>query len=189
MKTISIIIASHSPIIALGIETIVRSFRRFNMVVEQIAPAELEEAVTQNPPSLLFVDVSETLPPLPSKTVVAGLTHSLLSRDAKRRFNSLVSVYSTAEDIEKIVESASRNRDREPERSELTPREIEVVKGIVLGLSNKEIAAKINVSVNTVMTHRRNIASKLQIHSSAGLTIYAIASKLIDLDDVRSSVY
>ena len=65
----------------------------------------------------------------------------------------------------------------------------EILKGIVIGLSNKEIAAKINVSVNTVMTHRRNIASKLQIHSPAGLTIYAIASKLVDIEEVRDSVY
>ncbi len=189
MKTIYIIISSHSPIIAAGIEAIIRSFRRFNMIVEQVAPTELEEIVLANAPSLLFVDVSDTLPQLPPKTIVAGLTHSLLSREAKRRFNYLISVYSSSEDIEKIVESASRNRDREQERSELTPREKEVVRGIVLGMSNKEIAARINVSVNTVMTHRRNIASKLQIHSSAGLTIYAIASKLIDIEDVKSSVY
>lgn len=189
MKTVSIIIASHSPIIASGIEAIIRSFRRFNMVIEQVAPTELEDVITNNPPSLLFVDVSESLPQLPTRTIVAGLTHSLLSREAKRRFNTLISVYSSPEDIEKLVESASRNHDREQERSELTPREKEVVRGIVLGMSNKEIAAKINVSVNTVMTHRRNIASKLQIHSSAGLTIYAIASKLIDIEDVKSSVY
>ncbi len=43
----------------------------------------------------------------------------------------------------------------------LSQREKDVVTGIVKGLSNKEIATEMNVSVNTVMTHRRNIASKL----------------------------
>ena len=54
------------------------------------------------------------------------------------------------------------------------------------GLSNKEIAAEMNVSVNTVMTHRRNITAKLQIHSAAGLTIYAIVSKLVRLDEIST---
>lgn len=55
---------------------------------------------------------------------------------------------------------------------------------IVKGLSNKEIAAQMNVSVNTVMTHRRNIASKLEIHSPAGLTIFAIATGMVKIDEV-----
>ena len=41
-----------------------------------------------------------------------------------------------------------------------------------------------NVSVNTVMTHRRNIASKLKIHSPAGLTIFAIATGLVKMEDI-----
>ncbi|MDE6466679.1 MAG: LuxR C-terminal-related transcriptional regulator, partial [Duncaniella sp.] len=52
-----------------------------------------------------------------------------------------------------------------------------------------EIAAEMNVSVNTVMTHRRNIASKLQIHSVAGLTIYAITTGLVDIADISNSDY
>jgi regulator of cell morphogenesis and NO signaling len=47
-------------------------------------------------------------------------------------------------------------------------------------MSNKEIANQLFISVNTVITHRRNIVRKLQIHSLAGLTIYAIANNLID---------
>ena len=56
---------------------------------------------------------------------------------------------------------------------------------VVKGLSNKEIAEALFISVNTVMTHRRNIARKLQIRSAAGLTIYAIVNGLVNLDDVQ----
>ncbi len=69
--------------------------------------------------------------------------------------------------------------------SELSEREKEVICHVVRGLSNKEIAARMFISTNTVMTHRRNIARKLQIHSPAGLTIYAIVNGLIDLVDVK----
>ncbi|MBR1664729.1 MAG: response regulator transcription factor [Bacteroidaceae bacterium] len=68
---------------------------------------------------------------------------------------------------------------------ELSEREKEVVRMVVRGLSNKEIAEKMFISANTVMTHRRNIARKTQIHSPAGLTIYAIVNGLINLEEVK----
>lgn len=68
---------------------------------------------------------------------------------------------------------------------DLSEREKEVVRLVVRGLSNKEIAEKMFISTNTVMTHRRNIARKTQIHSPAGLTIYAIVNGLINLEEVR----
>lgn len=67
----------------------------------------------------------------------------------------------------------------------LSEREKEIIVHVVRGLSNKEIAEALFISVNTVMTHRRNIARKLQIRSAAGLTIYAIVNGLVNLDDVE----
>lgn len=63
----------------------------------------------------------------------------------------------------------------------LSDREKEVLVEIVNGLSNKAIAEKLFISVHTVVTHRKNISRKLNIHSAAGLTIYAIANNLVDL--------
>jgi regulator of cell morphogenesis and NO signaling len=63
----------------------------------------------------------------------------------------------------------------------LSERERDVVIGVVQGLTNKEIADKLFIAPNTVITHRRNIARKLQIHTTAGLTIYAIVNKLIEI--------
>ncbi len=67
----------------------------------------------------------------------------------------------------------------------LSDREREVIVGVVQGLQNKEIADRLFISVNTVITHRRNIARKLQIHSPAGLTIYAIVNGLVDISSVK----
>jgi len=66
----------------------------------------------------------------------------------------------------------------------LSDREKEVIIAVVQGMSNKEIGQHLDISVNTVITHRRNIARKLQIHSPAGLTIYAIVNNLIDINAV-----
>ena len=67
----------------------------------------------------------------------------------------------------------------------LSERERDVIIGVVQGLQNKEIADRLYISVNTVITHRRNIARKLQIHSPAGLTIYAIVNGLVDISSVK----
>jgi regulator of cell morphogenesis and NO signaling len=67
----------------------------------------------------------------------------------------------------------------------LSDREKDVIIGVVQGLQNKEIADQLCISTNTVITHRRNIARKLQIHSPAGLTIYAIVNNLVDITSVK----
>lgn len=67
----------------------------------------------------------------------------------------------------------------------LSDREREIVVCVVKGMTNKEIADRLCLSIHTVITHRRNISHKLQIHSPAGLTIYAIVNKLIELTDIK----
>ena len=67
----------------------------------------------------------------------------------------------------------------------LGEREKDVIVALVQGMTNKEIADHLCISVNTVITHRRNIARKLQIHSPAGLTIYAIVNNLVDISSVK----
>ena len=65
--------------------------------------------------------------------------------------------------------------------SVLSEREREVLVQVAKGLSNKEIADALCLSTHTVITHRKNIAAKLNIHSTAGLTIYAIANGLVEI--------
>lgn len=80
----------------------------------------------------------------------------------------------------KMMESKKPARDEE-----LSKREIEVVKCVAKGMANKEIADTLCLSIHTVLTHRKNIARKLQIHSPAGITIYAIVNKLVELKDIK----
>lgn len=67
----------------------------------------------------------------------------------------------------------------------ISEREKDVIICVVQGMANKEIADHLNISPNTVITHRRNIAKKLQIHTPAGLTIYAIVNNLVDISSVK----
>ena len=88
------------------------------------------------------------------------------------------------------VEQLAANTAHEPaeQQEALSSREKEIIVCVVRGLTNKEIAEELCISTHTVITHRRNIASKLQIHSAAGLTIYAIVNKLVELSEIRETI-
>lgn len=73
----------------------------------------------------------------------------------------------------------------EPDRGELSDREKEILVSVAMGLLNKEIADKLNISINTVITHRKNITRKTGIKTVAGLTVYAILNNLIDISAVE----
>ena len=86
----------------------------------------------------------------------------------------------------KYIENPSLiQRTNSEEKEMLSEREKDVIVCVVKGMTNKAIADKLFISINTVTTHRRNIAKKLKIHSSAGLTIYAIMNKLVDIKEVK----
>lgn len=69
---------------------------------------------------------------------------------------------------------------------DLSPRETTIVREVSMGLTNRQIAEKLFLSAHTVMTHRKNISSKLGIKSVSGLTIYAIVNNIITIEEVTS---
>jgi len=79
------------------------------------------------------------------------------------------------------------DRDQDTPSMKLSPRELTIVKLISMGLTNRQIAEKLFLSTHTVMTHRKNINSKLGIKSVSGLIIYAIVNNIITLEEVGSN--
>ena len=75
--------------------------------------------------------------------------------------------------------------DKKDKLAMLSDREKDIIACVTKGMSNKEIADSLYLSVHTVTTHRRNISNKLQIHTTAGLAIYAIANKLVNIEDIQ----
>lgn len=86
--------------------------------------------------------------------------------------------------VERLAAAGPRAAKPEP----LSAREREIIVCVVKGLTNKQIADALCISTHTVITHRRNIAAKLQIHSAAGLTIYAIVNKLVELSEIKDTI-
>ena len=100
---------------------------------------------------------------------------------AIRRLEQATKDNSITKNINNIVYKSRTDQSSDA----LSDREKDVIIALVQGMSNKEIADHLFISVNTVITHRRNIARKLQIHSPAGLTIYAIVNGLVDISSVK----
>lgn len=66
----------------------------------------------------------------------------------------------------------------------LSAREMEVMALVVKGNINKEIAERLNLSLPTVVSHRKNVMAKLGIHSVSALTIYAVMHGLVDVNEI-----
>jgi hypothetical protein len=89
------------------------------------------------------------------------------------------------EQIHQMLENDNGNNPTGENNKELSSRETDVLQLIVKGITNKEIADKLNISLNTVLTHRKNITAKLGIKTVSGLTFYAIMNGIISGDDIE----
>ena len=78
-----------------------------------------------------------------------------------------------------------KSERKQPETEDLSERERDVLIQVVRGLSNKEIADVLCISMHTVVSHRKHITRKLNIHSTAGLTVYAIVNHLVDINNLE----
>lgn len=93
--------------------------------------------------------------------------------------------------IDKLLNKADAQASEDSAREEaadsnsLSDREKEIIAEVAKGLTNKEIADKLNISIHTVTTHRKNISRKTGINSISGITVYAIINKLVDLNDLK----
>lgn len=134
----------------------------------------------------LFVLNADFFLPRKNKTIV--LVNSMDGEKNNSYPSNYISIHSTQETIIEqfkqffIKENGYTSTDT---NKELSIREIEVLQLIVKGNTNKEIADKLYISLNTVQTHRKNITAKLGIKTVSGLTFYAIMNGIISGDDIE----
>ncbi|MBL4747096.1 MAG: hypothetical protein JKY08_12145 [Flavobacteriaceae bacterium] len=119
----------------------------------------------------------------PSISWVA-LVYSYFDQEILRKFDSQINITEPPKDIiSKILKIAGPQKTITTNRPvALTERETDILLHLIDGLSNKEIANTLSISIHTVISHRKNITEKTGIKSLPGLTIYAITKKIIQLD-------
>jgi len=114
-----------------------------------------------------------------------GLVYAYYDQSLLSQFDSLINISDTPESISSSLQKTISGEPQKRSHLEdvLSEREVDILKLLTTGLANKEIADKLNISINTVITHRKNISQKTGIKSVSGLTIYAVVKKLISLEN------
>lgn len=122
-----------------------------------------------------------------SDAAVVGLQSISMSDEAWKQYDEVINVYDAPPVIIRKLRSALSSRTEQPrqEGEELSAREKEILVCVAKGMLNKEIADHFNISIYTVITHRKNITRKTGIRTVAGLTVYALLNNLIDYSSIE----
>lgn len=190
-----VIICEASEIIANGLAEIIDSMAQFDVVARIENPENIKEKTIATDATLLVINPlllgfhnKEFLAQLgkehPNLTVVALVT-SCLDHTMLAPYNGIIEINDTrAKIISKMNEFAKNEASKKADDVELSKRETDVLVAVAKGMMNKEIADLMNISIHTVISHRKNITRKTGIKSVSGLTVYALLNNLIEESDL-----
>lgn len=197
-ETLKIAIAETSVIIRSGLALVLKRIQGLKILpIEVVTPESLSDCMRLHKPDILIINPSfpgffdirkfkEEAQDLSIKCV--ALLCSVGDNSLLRNYDDTFTLYDDPEVLREKLNKLLNVTEQEEEgtgQDVLSTREKEIITCVVKGMTNKEIADSLFLSAHTVITHRRNIARKLQIHSPAGLTIYAIVNKLVELQDIK----
>lgn len=195
-KTKVLAVAETSYIIRKGL---VYALSQFDMVAKVVEIKEMENINYQldilQPDGLIInpmllghtakIDMRQQLN-IKKHTALIAFVYNLIDERFYRQYDAVIRVNDSENKIEEtLTKCFEEEQDKQADQEELSDREKEILISVVKGMSNKEIADHHNISIHTVITHRRNMARKLKIHSISGLTIYAIINKLVDISEIK----
>ena len=123
----------------------------------------------------------------PTAKIIAML-YCYVDRDTLKLFDDVIEINHNSSKIVQILENSIRKDNMGSTESanmdELSNREKEILVEVAKGMMNKEIANLYNISIHTVMSHRKNISRKTQIRTVSGLLVYALLNNLIEESEV-----
>ncbi|MDR2511240.1 MAG: LuxR C-terminal-related transcriptional regulator [Bacteroidales bacterium] len=196
-KHVKIIIAEHSPVIATGIKALLAENTYFEVVAVVATFEQLQEKMIRYKNCVLIINphfmeyskqqmIKSVFQDCENWMVVALLT-SYVEQNLLKQYHGFIELADTGQRIEsklrEIVHNPEMNEHKK-DNFELSDREKVVLVAVAKGMINKEIAHNLNISVHTVVSHRKNITRKTGIKSVSGLTVYALLNNLIDSNEV-----
>ena len=191
-----IIICEASEIITHGLYEIFQGMSGFDVVMRLDSPESLSEKLLVSDANILIINplllgfngqnmVSQWVKENPQLVCIALVT-TYMDESALKNFDGVIGINDSKLKIINKLNQIAQNSDRneKPDDVELSKREIDVLVAVAKGLMNKEIADQMNISIHTVISHRKNITRKTGIKSVSGLTVYALLNNLIDETEV-----
>lgn len=194
-EKLHIVVAETSPIIGSGIVHCLRRLPGLQIQpVEVHSYADLTDCIKSSDPQIVIVnptfegsfDPSQLRNSTSDDIKILAIEVGVLDKRTRALYDGAISIVDDLNTLATKIAELSKEEDEMPgEKESLSQREKEIITLVVKGMTNKEIADRLFLSVHTVNTHRRNIARKLEIHSATGLTIYAIVNQLVDLSEIK----
>jgi DNA-binding NarL/FixJ family response regulator len=192
-RSINIIIAETSSIVYEGLTGIIVKSGMKSNVSRVVAFDEIQQVCAKRKCDIIILNptfMQNNLKPFHAlknqfeNIKWIGLVYAYYDQGLLSLFDAVINISDAPEIITSMVQKAVNSTSTKHDHVEdiLSDREIDILKLLTAGLSNKEIADKLNISINTVITHRKNISQKTGIKSVSGLTIYAVVKKLISLE-------
>ncbi len=194
-----VLIVEPSVIIAEGLRHIIDAFPDFSVVnIQQDAIGASMQRLSDIDADLVIVDPSvcsgmlrteserNAFKELLNVPVVALLT-TAMEASSISRFDNVIYLADRSDEIEHKLKATIKttSQEQKSEGEELSSREKEILVCVAKGMLNKEIADHFNISIYTVITHRKNITRKTGIKTVAGLTVYALLNNMIDMSIVE----
>lgn len=190
MRRYRIAIVEPSVIIAQGVASILRSSGEADVVAiyptlrayaDRLPVKDVEVVVVGSQ-----VAVGAQLRSELQGVAVVLLSTTVVDEDVLRQVDGVINIYDDEATLMRKLRTAVEQGETNPysDSHDLSERERDVLILVAKGMANKEIADRLNISIHTVMSHRKNITHKTGIKSVAGLTVYALLNNLLDQNDV-----
>ncbi|ADV43378.1 response regulator transcription factor [Bacteroides helcogenes] len=200
--SLKIVVAETSVIIRSGLTAVLKRIPNLNAhPIEVSSPESLQNYIHMHPADIIIVNPTFggwfDLSAFKAENKKSGIRYialvcSVIDNNTLKEYDENFAICddvdSITSKINHLLHTEEEEEEKDNEQECLSQREREIITCVVKGMTNKAIADKLYLSIHTVITHRRNIARKLQIHSPAGLTIYAIVNKLVELSDIKDTL-
>jgi len=180
-----LLIVEPSEVIIEGLKAILDGQIRFKVLEPEVTTDYLAERLLALHPDIVLINPTliDNVARLRSDRpmAVVALVYQYVERDVLKNYDAVVDIRdSRAVIIETLAQASADETTTTHNNYELTKRETAVLIELAQGKTNKEIADALNVSVHTVISHRKNITHKTGIKSVAGLTVYAMLNNLLN---------
>lgn len=194
MKRVRVAIVESSAIIAEGLASLLGGgeyevvyaggdlrtlVERFGVIAPDVVVVNSQLVTTVSQPlRSVFAELQEV--------TLMALSTAVCDEETLRQFDGVINIYDSAQQLQRKLSAAFEQEPSNPysDSHDLSERERDVLILVARGKANKEIADELNISIHTVMSHRKNITHKTGIKSVAGLTVYALLNNLLDQADV-----
>ncbi len=183
-----LLIIEPAQMVAQGLVAMLNEQTRFKVLEPIRSLDNLTERLITGRPDIIIVNIGLVDSPTEARAdrqvPVVGLVYQYVPAEKLKRFDALIDIHDSqgavVETLTKALNQQPGDNTQPAANYELSRRETDVLIEVARGYTNKEIADRLNVSVHTVISHRKNIMHKTGIKSVAGLTVYAILNNLID---------